>query len=106
MGCRPTKKQPLTLPARLALALVAQVVGRVRAVGVVGAGVGRARREDLGAGGAAVGQLAQAREAGHTVHARALVLTRAGRTLVDVDLAEVPCKRVEAGKRLRTVVIT
>lgn len=79
----------------------------MRAVGVVGAGVGRARREDLGAGRAAVGQLAQAREAGHAVHARALVLTRAGRTLVDVDLAEVPCEKVEMGKkRLRKVVIT
>lgn len=93
MGCR------LTLPARLALALVAQVVGGVRAEGVVSAGVGRAGGQHLGAGGAAVGQLAQAGEAGHAVHARALVLTRAGRTLVDVDLAEVPCEEVEAQGR-------
>lgn len=87
---RTLQSGPLTLPARPALALVAQIVGRVRAVSVVGAGVGRAWREHLGTGGAAVGQLTQAREAGHAVHARALVLTRAGRALVHVDLAEVP----------------
>ena len=77
------------MPARLAVALVALVVGRVGAEGVVVAGVGRAGGEHVGAGGPAVGQLAQAGEAGHAVHAQALVQTGAGRTLVDVHLAQV-----------------
>ena len=79
----------LTLPPRLAVALVPQVVGRVHAEGVVGAGVGGAGREDIGARGPAVGQLAQAGEAGHAVHTGALVQTGAGATLVDGHLAQV-----------------
>lgn len=72
----------------------------MRAVGVIGAGVGGARGEDLGARGAAVGQLTQAGEAGHAVHARALVLTGAGRTLVDIHLAEVTCAKGEGEKKV------
>ena len=77
------------MPPCLAVALVPHVVGRVHAEGVVGAGVGRAGGEDVGAGGPAVGQLTQAGEAGHAVHTRALVQTGAGATLVDVHLAQV-----------------
>lgn len=87
------------MPPRLAVALVAQVVGRVDALGVVGAGVGRAGREHLGTGGAAVGQLAQAGEAGHAVHAGTAVQTRARRALVDVHLAQVTWQRQGEGPR-------
>jgi len=79
----------LTLPAGLAGALVAQVVGGVGARAAVGAGVGGAWRQHLAAGGPAVRQLAHAGEAPHAVHTAAPVQTGAGRTLVDVHLAQV-----------------
>lgn len=63
----------LTLPARLACTLIAQVVGRVGADGVIGAGVGGAGGEDVCAGGAGVGRLTDAGEARHAVHAGAFV---------------------------------
>lgn len=90
---------PLTLPPSLAVALVAQVVGRVDALGVVGAGVGQAGREHLSAGGPAVGQLAQTGEAGHAVHAGAAVQARTRRALVDVHLAQVTWQREREGSR-------
>lgn len=77
------------MPPWLAFALVAQVIRRVGAHGVVGARVRGARREDLGASGPAVRKLTQACETGHAVHTGALVQTGAGGTLVDVHLAEV-----------------
>lgn len=79
----------LTLPSRLAFTLVAQVVGGVGADGVVGAGVGEAGGEDVSAGVAGVGRLADTGETRHSVHTSAFIQTGAGRTLVDVDLAKV-----------------
>lgn len=58
----------LALPSRLAFALIAQVVRSVSADGVIGAWVRRAGGEDLGACGASVGRLADARETCHSVH--------------------------------------
>lgn len=57
--------------------------------GVVGAGVWRARGEDLGTGGSIVRKLAQTGETCHTVHTSALIQAGTGCTFVDVNLAEV-----------------
>lgn len=86
----------LTLPPLLTVALVAQVVWRVGAEGLVGAGAGGARGEDLSAGGSTVRQLAQTGETGHAVHAGALVQAGAGSTLIDVHLAQVTSEALAA----------
>lgn len=78
------------MPSALAVALVAQVVGRVGAEGVVSTGIWRAGCQHVCAGGSAVGQLAHTGVAGHTIHTGALVQTRHRRTLIDVGLAQVP----------------
>lgn len=64
------------MPSRQAVALVPLVVGCVDALGVVGAGVGGAGSEHFSTGGAVVGQITQAGEAGHTIHTGAGVQTR------------------------------
>lgn len=83
------KMGSLTLPSWLAVALVAEVVRCVCAEGAVGAGIWRAGREHLSAGGPTVGRFTQTGETGHTVHTRALIQAGAGPTFVNVHLTQV-----------------
>lgn len=79
----------LTLPPRLAVTLIAQVVWCVGAGCVVGTRVRGARCEDLSTSGPVVWELTQTGETGHTVHTSTFVQTGTGCTFVDVHLAEV-----------------
>lgn len=79
----------LTLPSRLAITLVALIVGRVHAGSVVGTGIGRARGEQIGTGVSTVRWLTEAGETGDSIHAGALIQTGAGRTFIDVHLTQV-----------------
>lgn len=82
----------LSLPPRLAFTLIAQVVRSVGADCVIGTWVRGARGEDVSTSGTGVRWLADAGETCHAVHTRPFVQTRAGRALIDVDLAEVTSK--------------
>lgn len=79
----------LTLPALLAVTLIAQVVWCVGADGLICTGVGGARGEDIRTRGPAVWKLTHTGETCKTVHTHALIQTGTGPTLVDVHLAEV-----------------
>ncbi len=82
----------LTLPPKLAVTLIAQVVWSVCADGMIGTGVRGARGEDLSTGGSTVRKLTQTGETCHTVHTSALVQAGTGCTFVDVHLAKVTCR--------------
>ena len=83
----------LTLPPRLAVTLVAQVVECMGAEGMVGTGVGRAGGKDTGTVWSAVGQLAHAGVAADP--STQTPWFRQG--LVDVGLAQVAWWRERGG---------
>lgn len=77
------------MPTGLAVALIAHVVRRVCARGMIGTRIGRARGEDLSTGWSTVWELTQTGETCHAIHTCPLVQTGTGCTFVDVHLAEV-----------------